>query len=81
MSEINRGDSQSSDKVKNRRGLTYAAILVVLFIGILALQNACDSSAYTFNGEKINRIGLTIFFSLVAVGVAIGLIFFRNKKK
>lgn len=79
--ERNQFPDNSSDKVKNRRGLTYAAVLVVLFFGILALQNACDSSAYTFNGEKINRIGLSIFFGVIGLGVAYYFVFVKRKKK
>jgi len=79
MNEINRGDTESSDKTKNKRGLLFAAALVTLFIGVLALNHGCDSSAYTFNPERINRIGLSIAAAVIAVGVAIYFIFFRKK--
>jgi uncharacterized membrane protein len=80
MGEINKA-AGLSDKQKEWNGWKIVIVLVVVFFAALGITQCSDSSEYTFNGEKYNRIGLTIFFSIVAVAVAIGLIFFRNKKK
>lgn len=77
--EHNQFPDNSSDKVKNRRGLLYAAAIVAVFFAILGVVQCGDSSEYTLNPERFNvRVILPI------IGLAISVVAFlwirQNKK-
>lgn len=79
MSEIDRS-SGLSDKEKNRNGLKFAAVLIVVFLAALGITQCSDSSEYTFHPEKYNIIGLSIFGGLVLLAFAYWFFFIKKRK-
>jgi hypothetical protein len=79
MGEINRA-AGLTEKQKNWNGWKYVIVLVVVFFGALGIQQCTDSSAYTFNGEKYNIIGLSIFGGLVLLAFAYWFFFIKRRK-
>lgn len=77
--ERNQFPDNSSDKVKNRRGLLYAAALVAVFFAIFGVVQCGDSSEYTMNPERFNvRVILPIIGVVVAV---VAFFWIRQNKK
>lgn len=78
---MNEFDDKAPDSVKHRRGYTYAAALIVLFVGFLLLVTCGDSSEYTFHPERFNVKILIGIGSVIALGVLYYFIFEKRKKK
>ncbi len=78
--EFNNYPDNSSDKVKNRRGLLYAATLIVGFLAILGIVQCGDSSRYTLDPTSFNKqVILPILGVVIAAVVAIWIIKSKNK--
>lgn len=79
--EFNQLPDNSSDKVKNRRGLMYVAGLILLGLAILGISQCSDSSMYTLNPEKFNKIVFLPIFGVVVVGGLIAWFIVKKKRK
>lgn len=61
------------------KGWRYVIILILIVAALFGIQTCSDSSMYTLNGEKFNRI-VFIPIAVIAVGVLIYFVIRQNKK-